>query len=176
MKRLTALLLALAAAHASAQTMKPGQWELSNRLKSSNGQTGAAMSAAMKQLANLPPEQRAQIEAMMAQNGATMPKLGADGGMTMSACITPEMAARHEMPTGQQGNCSSSNQPVAGGLNLSFRCTNPPSSGQGTLRFNGDSSFTMTMSVTSSISGQPEQTQVETSGRWLSPTCSGGQR
>ncbi len=174
MKRLTAMLLALAAAHASAQTMKPGQWELSNKLKSPNAQTNAAMSAAMKQLANMPPEQRAQIEAMMAQNGATMPKLSSDGGMTMTACITPEMAAKHEMPTGQQGNCSSTSQPVAGGLNVSFNCSNPPSSGQGTVRFNGDSSFTMNMNVSSSAGGTPQQMQVETSGRWLSASCPAG--
>jgi hypothetical protein len=172
MKRLTAMLLALAAAHASAQTMKPGQWEMSNKIKSSNAQTDQAMSAAMKQLANMPPEQRAQIEAMMAKNGAAMPKVSGDGSVVLSVCVTPEMAAKHEMPTGQKGNCTSNNTPVPGGLNISFSCTDPVSSGKGTVRFNGDAGYTSSMTINSSQHGKPEQMQVESSGRWLGPCTS----
>lgn len=174
MKRLPVLLTlaaALGAGHATAQSMKPGQWELTNNLKSSNGQTDQAMAAAMKQLANMPPEQRAQIEAMMAQHGASMPKVGADGGMTIKACVTPEMAARHEIPTGQSGKCTSSNQPVPGGMNVSFTCTEPPSSGQGQVRFNGDTGFSMHMNVTNMAGGAAQQMTVETSGRWIGPAC-----
>jgi len=175
MKRLPALLTlaaALCAGHAAAQTMKPGQWELTNKVKSSDARTDQAMAAAMKQLNNMPPEQRAQIEAMMAQHGATMPQIGSDGGMTMRACITPEMAAKHEIPTGQNGKCTSNSQPMTGGLNVSFTCTEPPASGQGQLRFNGDTGFTMDMNVSSSASGKPTQMAVETTGRWIGPTCS----
>lgn len=171
MKHLIAMLLALAAAQASAQSMKPGQWELSNKMSSSNGQTDQAMSAALKQLANLPPEQRAQIEAMMARNGATMAKVGGDGSMSVSVCVTPEMAARRDIPIGQQGNCTSNNQPVAGGMNISFSCTNPASSGKGTVRFNGDSGFTSSMTINSSARGTPETMQVESTGRWVAATC-----
>ena len=174
MKRLPALLVlaALCSSPALAQSMRPGQWELSNKMESSNGQTNAAMASAMQQLANLPPEQRAQIEAMMAQHGAGMPKIGADGGMAITACITKEMAARHELPTGQNGKCTSNNRPVAGGIDVSFSCTEPASSGSGQVRFSGDSGFTMDMNVTTSASGKPQQMHVMTTGRWIGPTCS----
>jgi len=176
MKRLPALLVALTFAalgtgHASAQNMKPGQWEMTNKMMSSNGQANAAMASAMKQLANMPPEQRAQVEAMMAQHGASMPRMGADGGMSIKACVTPEMAARHEVPTGQGGKCIHNNTPVAGGIDVSFSCTEPPSSGKGQVRFNGDTGFTMNMDVTSSATGQIQQMKVETTGRWLGPNC-----
>ena len=173
MQRLPALITvaALCAGPACAQTMKPGQWELTNKMESSNGQTNAAMANAMKQLANMPPQQRAQIEAMMAQHGASMPKIGADGGMAISACITPEMAARHEMPTGQNGKCTSNNRPVAGGIDVSFTCTEPPSSGSGQVRYNGDTGFSMNMNITSSATGKPQQMHVMTTGRWIGPTC-----
>ena len=174
MKRLPALIIlaVLGTGCASAQNMKPGQWEMSNKVMSSNGQTNAAMANAMKQLANMPPEKRAQIEAMMAQHGASMPKVGADGGMSIKACVTPEMAAKHEVPTGQSGKCTHHNTPVAGGIDVSFSCTEPPSSGKGQVRFNGDTGFTMNMDVTSSATGQPQQMHVETTGRWLGATCS----
>ena len=175
MKRATQHLLAtltlLAAGAAGAQNMKPGLWEMSNKLKSGNAETDQAMSAALQHLAKLPPEQRQQMEAMLSQHGAGMPKAGADGGLSVQACITPEMAARGEVPTGQQGKCTSNNQPVAGGVNIAFNCTSPPASGRGQLRYLGDSGFAMTMLVNSSASGKPEQVTVETSGKWLGPTC-----
>lgn len=176
MSRLPALLLIFAATHAGAQTMKPGQWELNSKMKSANAEVDQAMTAALQQLNNLPPAQRQQMEQMMAQNGATMPRLAGNGGVVMSACITPEMAARHELPTGQQGQCSSHSQQVNGGMNVSFSCTNPPSSGQGQVRFHGDTAFTMNMNVTTSARGAPEQMTVETAGRWLAPNCAQGQR
>ena len=166
MKRWIISLLALATVQATAQNIKPGMWELNNHIKSGNAQMDQAMAGAMRQLANMPPEQRAQIEAMMAQNGATMPKLANDGGMSMTACITQEMAAKGQIPTGQQGNCTSNNTPVAGGMNIAFSCSNPPSSGTGQLRFNGDSGFSMTTNVTTTQNGKPMQMMVETTGRW----------
>jgi hypothetical protein len=36
------------------------------------------------------------MEAMMAQNGVSMPKASSDGGITLTACVTPEMASRKE--------------------------------------------------------------------------------
>ena len=164
---------ALLAGAAHAQSMRPGQWEMTNKMNTSNVETNQAMNAMLKQLANLPPDQRAKVEAMMAQNGATMPKLAADGGISLSACITEEMARRQELPTGQQGNCKSNNQPVTGGMNVSFICTNPASSGQGHLTFNSDTAFTMTMDVSSEARGKPEQMTIETTGRWLGPCAAG---
>jgi hypothetical protein len=93
MKRLLLTLAILAAAQASAQTtIKPGLWEITSKVKTGNAQQDQAMSAAMAQLASMPPAQRAQMEAMMAQNGVSMPKASSDGGITLTACVTPEMA------------------------------------------------------------------------------------
>jgi hypothetical protein len=168
---LLGLLTALTAVQAHAQAMKPGLWELNNKVKASNAQTDAVLTMAMQQLANMPPEQRAQLEAFMNQNGASMPKVGSDGGMAITTCITPEMAAKHDLPVTQKGNCTSNNQPIAGGLSIAFSCTDPASSGQGQLRYNGDSAFTMNMNVSSSAGGAPQQATVATTGRWLGATC-----
>ena len=175
MKRVLISLALLAAAQAQAQTpaptIKPGLWELNNKVKTGNAQTDQAMGMALKQLANMAPEQRAQIEAMMKQNGVSMPQSGSDGGMVLTACVTPEMAARKELPLSQKGKCTSKQEPVAGGMNISFSCTDPASSGQGTIRFNGDSSYTMNMNVSTAAGGQPQNVTVESTGRWLSASC-----
>ncbi|NVM79258.1 hypothetical protein FHW83_005095 [Duganella sp. SG902] len=172
MKRLLLTLAMAAAAHAAAQTsIKPGLWELNNKVRTGNAQTDQAVSAALSQLAALPPAQRAQMEAMMAQNGISMPKAGGDGGLTLTACVTPEMAARKELPLNQQGKCTSTQQPVAGGMNVSFTCTNPASSGTGQIRFNGDQAYTMTMNVINNSGAGPQNATVESTGRWLGDTC-----
>lgn len=172
MKRLLLMLAALAAAHASAQqSVKPGLWELHNKVKTGNAQTDQAVTAALAQLAALPPAQRAQMEAMMAQNGISMPKAAGDGGLTLTACVTPEMAARKELPLNQKGKCSSTQEPVAGGMNVSFTCTDPASSGSGQIRFNGDQAYTMTMNVTNNSGTGPQNATVESTGRWLSDNC-----
>ncbi|MGV7210212.1 DUF3617 domain-containing protein [Oxalobacteraceae bacterium A2-2] len=171
MKRLTLLLLALAGAQAGAQTIKPGLWELKHQLKADDPQTGAALSAAYEQLAKLPPEQRARIEAMVTQNGGTMPKIGRDGSTTLQACITEEMIAKRQLPLGQQGKCNSSAQPVSGGYNISFSCNEPPSSGQGQVRFSSDTAFTMHMNVSNNVTGTPQKMTVESSGHWVAASC-----
>jgi hypothetical protein len=170
MKRL-AIALALLAAQAQAQNINPGLWEVSSKVKTGNAQTDQAMGAAMAQLAALPPEQRAQMEAMMAKNGISMPKAASDGGISLTACVTPEMAARKELPLNQQGKCSSKQEAVSGGMNVSFSCTEPASSGKGQIRFNGDSAYTMTMQVSNNSGSGPQNATVESSGRWLSASC-----
>ena len=171
MKRYLLILAILAAAQASAQTIKPGLWEMQSKVKTGNAQTDQAMSAALAQLSAMPPEQRAKIEAMMAQNGVSMPKAGSDGAITISACVTPEMAARKELPLNQKGRCTSKQEPVAGGMNVSFTCTDPASSGNGQIRFNGDTAYTMTMNVTNNSGAGPQNATVESTGRWMGATC-----
>ena len=171
MKRYLLILAMLAATGASAQTIKPGLWEMQSKVKTGNAQTDQAMSAALAQLSAMPPEQRAKIEAMMAQNGVSMPKAGSDGAIIISACVTPEMAARKELPLNQKGRCTSKQEPVAGGMNVSFTCTDPASSGNGQIRFNGDTAYTMTMNVTNNSGAGPQSATVESTGRWLGATC-----
>ncbi|CAN7461592.1 DUF3617 domain-containing protein [Pseudoduganella sp. LjRoot289] len=157
---------------AAAQSMRPGLWEISNKIQSGNGQTAAALAAAQKELANMPPEQRKMIEGMLAKQGVGMSVSG--DGVKITHCVTKEMADRKELPTGQQGDCTSSNTPVPGGMNVSFSCVKPPSSGTGQVKFQGDSAYTMTMDVNSTVSGRPEKMTVHSVGRLLSPVCPAG--
>lgn len=171
MKRFLIALAVLATAQAQAQTIKPGLWELDNKVKTGDIQTDAALAMAIQQLANMPAGQRAQMEAMLAQNGVSVPKVAADGTMTVTACVTPEMAAKKELPLNQKGNCSSRTVPAAGGLDVSFSCTNPASSGQGKVRFSDDSHYTMVMDVNTEATGAPQQVRINSTGRWLAGSC-----
>lgn len=97
----------LIATPATAQTMKAGLWEITNKMGGS-GEQGAKMAAAQaqmqKEMAAMSPEQRKQMEKMMGQQGVGMSPC-AGGGMATRICITKEMAARNETPAQTQGDC-----------------------------------------------------------------------
>jgi hypothetical protein len=173
MKRLPSLLLLASAALAlplQAQSLKPGLWELSNKVASANPETMQAMAAAQQQMANMAPEQRKMMEQMMAKHGVQM-SLADGGGIKLNYCLTKEQAAKQELPSGQPGQCTTSRTPVPGGMNVSFNCAKPPSSGNGQVIFNGNTGYSMRMNVNSSAGGKAQQMTVEGSGRWLSADC-----
>lgn len=173
--RLSAVLcstLALIALPSSAQTIKPGLWEITNKIQSDNSEFSKMMAEMQKQLAAMPPEQRKAMEEMMQKNaGVGMPVMR-DGGMIMKTCITREMAAQNQMPIQQQGNCTHQRSSVSGGsMKMSFSCTDPASSGSGEIKFLGDSAYTMKMKMTSAMTGKQDTMTMDASGKWLSADC-----
>lgn len=175
--RLSLLACAALGSQASAQaaspstTIKPGLWQVDSKMASPDAATDNAMSMVLQQLGNLPPDQRKQLESMAASRGMAMPTVGADGAVRVTACVTPEMAARKQIPTGQPGDCTSKNKDIAGGMQVSFTCANPKSSGEGKVLFSGDQAFNMQLAVTTSARGTPEQVNVTSNGKWLGASC-----
>ncbi len=165
----TALVLA-AASTAHAQSMKPGLWEVNNKMGGSP-EMDKAMAQMQQQMASMSPAQRKQMEDMMAKQGMSMGG-AANGGMVMKMCMTKEMAERNEVPMQQQGNCTTTtSDKTATGMKMKFTCTNPPSSGEGQMTFSGDSAYTMKMKINSSGQGGPKTMTMDASGKWLGSDC-----
>jgi hypothetical protein len=162
---------ALASVSAGAQTLKPGLWEMQHKVKG-DARMEQQMAEMRKQLSAMPPEQRQQMEAMMASRGMQMSPADG-GGAAMRICITKEMAERNDIPT-NRGECTTGPQQRSGNiLKMSFTCTNPPSSGDTQVTFNGSESYTTATNVTSTVGGKPETMRMEGSGKWLSADCGG---
>ena len=162
----------LIAVPSSAQNMKPGLWEVNNKMQSDNRQMDEAMSMMHQHLANLPPDQRKQLEGMMAQNGMQMPTQGKDGALQIKMCITPEMAAANKMPMHEVGHCTQKRSAVVGKtMKVSFTCSKPEASGDGQVTFNTDTDYAMKMKVTTTATGKPEVMNMNMTGRWLTPDC-----
>lgn len=172
-KPLQALCLAAIAAAslaAHAQSTRPGLWEMNSKM-GGNPEIDAAMAQMQKQMASMPPEQRKMMEDMMAKQGVNI-AAGPGGTMSMKVCITPEMAARQEMPTQTEGDCKTTiTSRSANGMKMNFVCQNPPSSGEGTYTFNGDTSYTMKMVMQSVQNGKPQNVTIDGQGKWLSKDC-----
>lgn len=157
---------ACAVSGASAQTLKPGLWEVQHKMKG-NPEMERQLEEARKQMAAMPPEQRKQMEAMMAGRGVQMGM----GGQSVRMCLTKDMVERNEIPA-QQGDCRMTNQQRTGNtLKLNFTCTNPPSSGESQMTINSPESYAMKTTATSNIDGRVEKMSVEGTGKWLGADC-----
>ncbi len=167
---LSATALVLVAGAAGAQSMKPGLWEITTKMKSSNAEMEKAMAEAQKQMANLPPEQRKMMQEMMAKNGVSM-GTGGPGGMSMKVCMTDEMVKQYDAPP-PQGDCKTTNSKSGSTVDMTFTCSNPPSTGKGRFTFISKEAYTSQMSTTSSgRTGKPEQMDIDSAGKWLSADC-----
>jgi hypothetical protein len=166
---LAAVSLAAITSIAGAQGMKPGLWEISNNMRSSDPDLEAAMAERQQAMASMPPEQRKKMEEMMARQGV---KMGQGGGMSIQMCMTREMAERNEMPAQQRGDCKSTQQPRSGNtMKMSFVCTNPPSSGEGQFTFTSPEAYSMKMAMKTIVNGKPETINMDSAGKWLGADC-----
>ena len=162
--------LAMVALSTTAQTTRPGLWEVNSKLGGSP-EIDQAMAKMQQQLASMPPEQRKMMEDMMAKKGVGMVP-AAGGGMAARVCITKEMAERHQMPMQQRGSCVTNvSEKTSSSMKMNFTCTNPPSTGEGQFTFSGDSAYAMKMKVNSTVQGKPHTTTIDGTGKWLGADC-----
>ncbi|HET7595474.1 MAG TPA: DUF3617 domain-containing protein [Burkholderiales bacterium] len=161
--------LLLAGTSALAQTrMRPGLWEHSFTMKSQSGEMERSMADMHKQLASMPPEQRKQVEQMMAQQGMSM---GANG-RSVRMCITKEQAERDEFPQ-QEGNCTQQVMQRTGNtIKVKFSCTgSPPTSGESEVTMASPTAYTGKSVVNTVVQGKPERMTMDQSGKWLAADC-----
>ena len=163
---IAAAVLAAASLPVSAQSMKPGLWEIHNKM--AGGEMDAAMAQMQQQMAQMSPAERKQMEAMMAKQGVRMAPSG--GGMAVQICMTKEMVERNDPPV-QDGCKVTQNQRSGNTHKFAFACSNPPSSGEGQVTYQGPEAYTSKMSVKTSTGGKTDTTTMEGRGKWLKADC-----
>lgn len=163
---------ALSTAPSWAQNVKPGLWEVKNKMSSPDPRLAAQMEMLQQQLANMPPEQRKMLEAMAARHtGINMPTMQ-DGGMLVKICMSREMAEQQRFPMPEKGNCTHQRAPVINNaMKVSFTCTEPDASGEGELRFMGEKAYALKMNVTSAAMGGKKTMTMDATGTWLGADC-----
>jgi len=155
---------------ASAQKIKPGLWENSISMKGAGGQADAAMARMQEQMARLPPEQRAQVEAMMARQGVGM---AAGKPNTVRSCISPEMARRDEFNPGDS-RCKVLNHSRSGNVvrfKVSCQIDGATSDGDGEFTLVSDAETRGRMMMNVVRQGQAMSLQMDTTSRWLGADC-----
>ena len=164
-----ALAFAIVAHGAQAQAFKPGLWETNNKMGGGGGgKLQGALAMAQQHLASMDPEQRKQIEGMMSRQGVVI----SNDGVVAKMCITPEMAAKQQLPIQQHGSCSYQHDKAVGNtMAFSFSCTNPRANGEGSATFTSPTAYTSSMRVTTDATGSSETVNIDSSGRWLAADC-----
>jgi len=174
-------LLALAAIHApnaSGQqiNIKPGLWQLDMTTPGAakgQGNPMAGYIAGMKaQMAKMPPEQRKQLEATLAELDARGTEFTSDG-VRMKECITKEDIANYDfLGKKEMDSCTRKASPTAGGMNLSMNCTRPQMSIEASVKSQGDKAYTFTSIATvPGPDGKPMTQRSSGSAKWLSSDC-----
>lgn len=168
-------LATLAVLPATAQSIKPGLWEVTSGAPvGSVGNTRITpghMALAKDLLAAMPAEQRRQVESAMANAGAGDMQL-TDNGVTLKQCISKEQAADYSSLIIREGNCTVQRTPlVAGAAKFNMSCTNPAANGSGTIRFQGDTGYALDMTMTTNINGQNMTNKMDATGKWLAADC-----
>ena len=163
-----ATLVLAAASTAHAQSMKPGLWEVNNKMGGSP-EMDKAMAQMQQQMASMSPAQRKQMEDMMAKQGVRM-QPAAGGGMTVQMCMTKEMVDRNDMPM-QDGCRMTQNSRSGNTMKMAFSCANPPSSGEGQVTFASPEAYTSKMTMRMQEGGKTETMSMATTGKWLKADC-----
>ena len=166
----TAAILLVTTACATAQTQKPGLWEMTTKVQSGGQDMGAAMAKMQKQLESMPPDQRKMLEDMMAKQGVQMGSSGG-GGVTVKICMTKEMFDQAHMAKPSE-HCTHSISPRSGNTQkFTFSCTQPPSQGQGEVTYLSPEAYTTKMTGKNTVGGKESSMDMQSSGRWLGSDC-----
>jgi hypothetical protein len=164
-----ATLLTLGGGSAHAQKVRPGLWENSISIKG-GGEMDAAMARMRDELARMPPEQRRQMEAMMANRGMGMV---AGQPTTVRVCVTPEQAARDELPSGD-GRCRHTGHSRSGNtVRFKFTCQTEHgnSTGEGEFTLVSDTEQRGRMDMTIQRGQNQQRMEMNTTGKWLAADC-----
>ncbi len=178
MKTMFSLALALATTTALAQEsgLKPGLWEIKIVHQVMDGrdmssQMSAAQDRLQQAMANMAPEKRAQIEAIMASKG--LAPAGAGGAARI--CISAAMASNVRTVADPEGKCPPATVNRSGNtIRYEFACTSNgrTTSGKGTSTIDGDT-VTNQSDVTSTDARGSHTMQTETRMSYVGADCQG---
>lgn len=166
---LVAAALACASFSAAAQ-MAAGLWEHHIRMRpEAGGEMEKQMADMQKQMASMSPEQRKQVEQMMASRGVSM----GPQGTTVKACVTKEEAERKTVPHMARGDCTQDVvSRTANSVKVKWQCSGKdPSSGEGEMNFSSDKAYTGKSVMHVTRGSKTETTNSEMAGKWLGADC-----
>jgi hypothetical protein len=174
MKPIALALVVLAALPAAAQTppIKPGLWQVEKYESSGDVPRPADSGRMAESLKKMPPEQRAQMEAMMKQRGIDMGSMAAGNGpQGIKMCFDRESLDQNRWQ-GEQGRCKTNFTTRTATLwKWTSACTEPPSTGEGEARFEGSDRYTVTFSSTVNLGAGPKTSRHTMTMRRLGDSC-----
>jgi hypothetical protein len=142
--------------------IKTGLWQIHTEREVD----GQKMPDASERMKNMPPEKRAQVEAMMKQRG-----MATDGAGGAQVCYTREALERSPWAE-QQSSCKVSfSHRDAASWKWHSSCQQFASESDGEIVFKGRESYTVKIASVSKMSGKVRNSRITMTGKWLSADC-----
>lgn len=160
-----ALLVGLSSPLVQAQMLQPGLWELTTSNMQVDGKPLPDMEFMLGQLKNLPPEQRAMMEGVLAKQGITV------AGKGVRSCLTPEQVKNDDIPLQDPQSGCTQRITERNGKTWKFEFSCPKAQGTGQAHFLSDREFTTTVQGTFNASGVQQQGSMNTRAVWLGANC-----
>ncbi|MDU9392751.1 DUF3617 domain-containing protein [Pseudomonas japonica] len=160
-----ALLLGLSSPLVQAQMLQPGLWELTTSNMQVDGKPLPDMEFMLGQLKNLPPEQRAMMEGVLAKQGITV------AGKGVRSCLTPEQVKTDDIPLQDPQSGCTQRITERTGKTWKFEFSCPKAQGTGQAQFLSDREFLTTVQGTFNASGVQQQGSMNTRAVWLGADC-----
>ena len=163
---LASALIALVAGPAVAQTappIKPGLWAYD--LGTGGTADDAKLAQARQQMANLPPETRAKIDAMMKQRGLSM-----DGSGGIRVCQSRESLDAGKWRQGKDSGCKTKVTQRSSSA-WKWRATCPDSESDGEAVFSGADAYTVNIRTTLKSNGAPRTVTSQVKAKYLGADC-----
>jgi hypothetical protein len=161
---------------ASAQqvNIKPGLWQFDMTLpgKMSGNPMAAYLKQMKSQMASMPPEQRKEIEATLADLEARGTEFTGDG-MRTKECLTKENIANFDfLDKKGMESCTRKMSPTPGGMHVNMKCTRPQMNVDASLKYQGEKAYTFESTTTMpGPDGTPMVQKSNGTAKWLSGDC-----
>lgn len=160
-----ALLAGLSSPLVQAQMLQPGLWELTTSNMQVDGKPLPDMDFMLGQLKNLPPEQRAMMEGVLAKQGITV------AGKGVRSCLTPEQVKTDDIPLQDPQSGCTQRITERNGKIWKFEFSCPKAKGTGQAQFISDREFLTTVQGTFNASGVQQNGSMNTRAVWLGSDC-----
>lgn len=162
---MAALVLGLSAPGVQAQMLQPGLWEMTTSNMQVDGKPLPDMQVMLGQLKMLPPEQRAMMEGVLANQGITV------GGNGIRSCLTPEQVRTNDIPLQDAKSGCTQKITERNGNVWKFQFSCPKAQGAGQAQFLSDREFLTTVNGTFNASGAVQKGSMNTRAVWLGNDC-----
>ena len=161
-------------ARAAGIGLKPGLWEVRLVKQVVDGRDMSAQlsqaSTQMEQaMANMPPQERARMQAMLKQHGVGF---GHQGGIRI--CVTPQMAQRNAPVIDERGRCKPTQVTHSGNrTTYAFSCSSKgvTTTGTGVSTIAGNRVTTRSDTTTETGNGEKHVVQSESEMTYVGPDC-----
>ncbi|HCN46108.1 MAG TPA: DUF3617 domain-containing protein [Pseudomonas sp.] len=160
-----ALLVGLSSPLVQAQMLQPGLWELTTSNMQVDGKPLPDMEFMLGQLKNLPPEQRAMMEGVLAKQGISV------AGKGVRSCLTPEQVKTDDIPLQDPQSGCTQRITDRNGKTWNFEFSCPKAQGTGQAQFLSDREFLTKVQGTFNASGVQQQGSMNTRAVWLGADC-----